>query len=169
MATAETINEWSPIVTKQTKFAVWKSTLVVNDNGESDIWTKRTPATLNPDKAFDLLLTTSQTADAQALPVRLWGGWSDDFVLAGDTTTVAATNGVQIGQVLDDCVLSVTNGILFHFDPDSPVANVVTIAAVASGLKVRIPKMPYYILHFDGGSTLAASTTYTLWLIQKKL
>lgn len=169
MATARTINEWSPIVTKQSKFSIWKTTLVINDNGESDIFTKRTPNGLDMDKPFDILVQTSQTADAQALPVKLWGGFSDDFALAGDTTTVAATNGALIKQLLDDCVLSVTNPILFHCDPDSPVADVVTIAAVATGLKVRIPKLPYYILHFDGGSTLAASTTYTIWLVQKKV
>ena len=170
MATARTINEWSPVVTKQNKFVIWKTTLVMNDNGESDIFTKRTPETLDPSKPFDIMFYASNTPDGSALPVALWGGWSDDFALTGDTTTVAATNGVYIKQVMDNAVTAIsTLPFLLHFDPELPVADVVTVAAIASGFKVRVPKMPYYILHFDGGSTLTASITYTLYLIQKKV
>lgn len=169
MATARTVNEWSPVVTQQNKFMVWSTTLVMNDNGESDIFTKRTPKELDPDKPFELIFYASNTPDGSALPVKLWGGWADNFALAGDTTTVAATNGVAIKQIMDNCVTAITT-LPFHinFDPDLPVAEVVAVASIASGFKVRPPKFPFYIFHFDGASTLTASITYTLYLIQKK-
>ena len=50
------------------------------------------------------------------------------------------------------------------FDPELPVANVVTVAAIANGLKVRTPIAPYYAFNLDGGGTLNATTiTWTIF------
>ena len=43
-------------------------------------------------------------------------------------------------------------------DPDLAVADVVTVAAITTGLKVKIPKAPYYAFNCDGGGTLNATT-----------
>ena len=140
----------------------------MNDNGESDIFTKRTPKTLDPSKPFSVAVQFSNTPDGAGLPIKLWAGFADDFALSGDTTTVAATNGFQVKQILDVAEGAVTNPYVIYCDPQLPVADVVAVASIGSGLKVRTPELPYFIVHFDGASTLTASISYYIWIIQKK-
>lgn len=133
---------------------------------ENDAYTLKTPSFLDTSKQWSLLFKFAATPDGSALPVDLWGGWSDSFALSGDGATVAATDGVQIKQVLDDCVLAVAPLVYeITFDPELPVADVVTVAAIGSGLKVRTPIFPHYAINFDGASTLNA-TNVDLWIVQ---
>ena len=43
-------------------------------------------------------------------------------------------------------------------DPELAVADVVTVSAIGTGLKVKIPNAPYYAFNLNGASTLAAVT-----------
>lgn len=133
---------------------------------ENDAYTLKTPKFLDTTKQWTLLIKFAATPDGTGLPVDLWGGYSDSFALSGDGASVAATDGFQIGQVLDDAVLAVDPLVYqITFDPNLPVANVVTVSAIASGLKYRIPILPHYAINFDGASTLN-NTNVDLYIIQ---
>jgi hypothetical protein len=151
-----------------------KNSMIITCNvafttAENDAYTLKTPADLDPTKQWTLLLKCAATPDGQALPLDLWGGYTSSFALTGDSTTVAATDGVKIKQVFDDVVLAVTPLIYeFTFDPILPVADVVTVAAIGSGAKVRIPVLPYYAFNLNGGSTLnATNADFTIIQVQR--
>jgi hypothetical protein len=87
--------------------------------------------------------------------------------LSGDAGTVAAADGSNYKVIYDDVVLAVSPlEYSFAFDPLQQVADVVTVAAIATGNKVKIPVAPYYAFNLDGGSTLAA-VTHTFRIVQK--
>jgi len=126
---------------------------------ENDAYTLKTPKGLNTSKAFTLLLSFSGTPDGSALPLDVWIGYDDTFALSGDGASVVATNGAQFKSIFDDVVLAVSPlTYMFVLDPAQTVADVVTVAAIATGPKVRIPVAPYYAFNLDGASTLAAET-----------
>lgn len=140
---------------------------VTATTAENDAYTLKTKGGLDPRKPWQLFYYTSATPDAQALPLDLWIGFGDGFVITGDSTTVAATEGAQFKSVMDDVVLAVTPLIYtFYFDPYLAVADVVTVGAIATGLKCKIPISPFgYAFNADGGSTLAA-VTHTYKIVQ---
>lgn len=151
-----------------------KNTMIVTCNvafttGENDAYTLRTPADLDPTKQWSLLFKATATPDGQALPLDIWGGYSSSFALSGDGANVVATDGVKLKQVFDDVVLAVSPLIYqFTFDPYLPVADVVTVSAIATGLKVRIPVLPYYAFNLNGGSTLnATNADFTIVQVQR--
>lgn len=138
---------------------------VVSTTAENDAYTLKTPKDggFDPSKPWTLLYFASATPDAQALPFDLWIGYDDSFVIAGDGGTVAATSalGSNYVSIMDDVVLAVTPiAYSWQMDPNLAVADVVTVAAIATGLKVKVPVAPYYAFNLDGGSTLAAVTHY---------
>jgi hypothetical protein len=142
---------------------------VTATTAENDAYTLKTPIELDTTKPWSLSLECSATPDGAALPLDLWIGWSDLFALSGDGANVVSTvNSVRTGakykQIFDDVVLAVTTlNYVFHFDPELAVADVVTVAAIASGPKVKIPVAPYYAFNLNGGSTLNAHTaTWTI-------
>lgn len=162
---ALTQGAWITQVSKDSGFYITKCNVAFT-TAENDAYTLKTPEFLDTNRQWTLLIKFAATPDGSALPVDLWGGYGDSFALSGDGATVAATNGVLIKQVLDDCVLAVDPVVYsITFDPELPVADVVTVAAIGSGLKVRIPKFPHYVINFDGGSTLNA-TNVDLYIIQ---
>lgn len=163
---ALTQNVWTKKSVNNDKNAVFTCT-VVSTTAENDAYTLPTPRELDTNRPFTLLYKASATPDGQALPLDVWGGYSDSFALSGDGSTVAATDGFLIKQVFDDVVLAVDPLVYgIYFDPDLPVADVVTVAAIGSGPKVRIPKgLPYLAFNLDGGSTLAAAT-HTFVIVQ---
>tara|TARA_R110000824_G_scaffold111891_9_gene260727 strand:- start:1017 stop:1502 length:486 start_codon:yes stop_codon:yes gene_type:complete len=132
---------------------------VAQTAAEKDAYTLKTPTSLNTDEAWTLSLTFSGTPDGTALPVDLWMGYGDDFAISGDHTTVAATSGGEFKTIMDDVVLAV-GGLeyVWLMDPDLAVADVVTVAAIATGLKVKIPRAPYYAINLDGAGALLAVT-----------
>jgi len=131
---------------------------------ETDAYTLKTPKQLDGSKPFMLFIASAATPDGQALPFKMWVGFSESFVVSGQGASVVATDGAYWKQLSDDVVLAVTtvkHGFLI--DPNLAVADVVTVAAIATGLKVKSPKVPYFAFHLDGGSTLAATnTTFTI-------
>ena len=144
------------------------SCTVASTTAENDAYTLKTPANLETDKPWTLFYSASATPDGQALPLDLWIGYSDSFALSGDGANVVATGtGSNYKSIMDDVVLAVSPiAYSFAFDPDQAVADVVTVAAIATGLKVKVPIAPYYAFNLDGGSTLAAAT-HTFIIVQK--
>lgn len=145
---------------------VLKSTCtVVSTTAENDAYTLKTSANLNPNLPWTLFYSSSATPDGQALPLDLWIGYKDSFALSGDGANVVATGtGSNYKSIMDDVVLAVSPiSYSWQMDPDLAVADVVTVAAIATGLKVKVPVAPYYAFNLDGGSTLAAAThTFTI-------
>lgn len=140
---------------------------VVSTTAENDAYTKKTPKELDVTKPWTMIYSAAATPDGQALPLDIWIGYSDSFALSGDGANVVATGtGSNYKQIFDDVVLAVTPiGYSFQIDPNLAVADVVTVAAIATGPKVKVPVAPYYAFNLDGGSTLAA-TTHTFTIIQ---
>ncbi len=137
-----------------------------------DTYTLKTPAnTVDGTKPFSIFVMAAGTLDAQAVPFNLWVGYKDNFALSGDTPTLAQNGGYYV-QLSDDIVLAVDTtapiGVqhIFHIHPDLGVANVVTIAAIASGYKVNVPPSPYYSFAVDGGSAVSADLI-TINLVQR--
>lgn len=141
------------------------SCTVLPATDRTDAFTLKTPTALDPRKPWLLGLTFSGTPDGQALPVDLWIGTGDTAALSGDgSTTLVATKCAEYKSIMDDCRTAVS-GLMFTWlmDPNLAVADVVTVAAIATGLKIKTPIAPYYIFNLDGGSTLAAETaTWTI-------
>lgn len=131
---------------------------------ENDAYTLKTPKELDTSKPFTVALVFDGTPDGQALPIDIWIGWGDDFVLSGDGANVVATNGAKFKQIFDDCVLAVSPLVYtFLIDPTLIVADIVTVGAIATGLKVKVPPVPYFAFNLNAGSTLAAQTaTWTI-------
>jgi len=131
---------------------------------ENDAYTLKTPKALNPSKPWQLIVSFDDPPDGSALPIDLYVGWDEDFKITGDGATVSADYGVKYKQILDDCKAGAT--LCFNMDPTSTIADVVTIAAVGSGLKVKPPIAPFYAFNLNGGSTLSATTV--MWKIIQK-
>ena len=136
---------------------------VAATTAENDAYTLKTPKALDPTKPWTLIVETSAASDGAALPLDLWVGYSDSFALSGNSTTVAATDGINYKQITDDIGYSAASSACFYFDPNQAVADVVAIADIATGYKVKVPIAPYYAFNLDGSSTLAVHTaTYTI-------
>ena len=118
---------------------------------------------LNPYKAFSLIYYAADTPDGQALPLDIWISWDGHTEISGDNSTVACAVGAKFKQIFDDVVLAIDDtplAYVWNLDPDLAVADVVTVSAIATGPKVKIPSVPYYAFNANGGSTLAATTHY---------
>ena len=130
----------------------------------TDTYTLKTPKnTIDGSRPWTLFLEFAATPDGEALPVDIWLGYEDDFVLSA-TNPAVATHGASYKQITDDCILAVSP--LAHswlIDPNLRDADVVTIGAIASGLKVQIPAAPYYAFALNGGSALV--DTLATWRI----
>ncbi len=132
----------------------------------TDTYTLKTPKdTIDGSRPWNLFLSFAASPDAEALPVDIWLGYEDDFVLSGTGASVVATHGAMYKQITDDCRLAVANTSAHSWlmDPNLRDADVVTIGAIASGLKVMIPPAPYYVFALDGGSALV--DTLATWRI----
>ena len=127
-----------------------------------DISTLKTPTTLNPRKPWTLFYQASATPDGQALPMDLFIGFDSDFSVTANNDA-AATSGGFYKQIFDDVVLAITASNLWYnwlMDPELAVADVVTVAAIATGPKIKIPVAPYYAFNCNGGSVLPAVSHY---------
>jgi len=142
-------------------FGIWTGTATTDANNEVN-WSLKTPVELNTSAPWSLIVAASAAQDGAAAPLMLWGGYSDDFALAGTTARATATDGVQLGELTDDIgYAAAVAGVNFNMTPGSSgLANIVTIAAVATGMRFNVPIFPYYgfELHSDDGGVLAAHT-----------
>lgn len=113
---------------------------VVSTTAENDAYTLRTPKDIDVSKPYTLLYFASATPDGQALPPDIWIGYGADFALSGDGANVVATSGAKFKQMFDDVVLAVAPLVYtFKVQPDLAVADVVTVAAIATGPKGGSP------------------------------
>jgi hypothetical protein len=135
---------------------------------ENDAYTLKTPVSLDGSKAWTLHVNTAgATLDGSALPVDVWGGWSDDFALTGDAGTVAATDGGETRSAVIDDVKGVANAVIV--DPSYTGAAVQSTLAGVRGI-VNAGVYPYYAINLDGASTLAAATcTFKIVQAQTKV
>ena len=147
---------------------IYKATCaVVSTTGENDAYTLKTPANLDGSKEWTLFYQASGTPDGSALPLEVFVGFTDNFVVTGDAGTIGATDGSVFKDIFDDVVLAVAPLIYsWKMSPNLGVADVVTVAAIASGAKVNMPVAPYYAFNLNGASTLAA-VTHTFTITQK--
>jgi hypothetical protein len=157
---ALTQSEWA-VKTVEEKLVM--QCTVTCTTAENDAYTKATPRDLDTKKPFILILSTSAALDGAAVPLDVWVGYDPSFALSGNDSTVAATFGHKFQQITDDNGYAVASTAVFFFDPNLPVAQVVTIAAIATGYKVRTPCAPRLAFNLNGGSTLLACTaTFTI-------
>lgn len=147
--------------TESTVNGLYRATCnVAYTTAETDAYTLKTPDGLDTSRSWSMITAAAATPDAQAVPLDIWVGHDSDFVLSGQGASVVATNGGNYANVTDDCVLAVTTvEHVFLFDPYLAIADVVTVAAIATGYKMKIPVAPYYAFNLDGGSTLAATNS----------
>ena len=139
---------------------------VIANSANNDAYTLKTSTDLDPTKPWTLFYTSSATGDSEAVPLEVWAGYSSSFAITGNNTTIGATDGCRIQQVLDDVVLAVAPiSYVFDIDPDLAIAPVITVAAIATGFKIKVPVAEYYAFNINGGSTLAAAT-HTFRIIQ---
>lgn len=164
---AQTQTAWTE--TSINGYTVLSSTATTDASNEVN-WSLKTPKSLDTTKPWSLIVSASAAQDGAAAPLMIWGGYSDDFALAGTTARATATDGVQIGELTDDLGYGgAVAGMNFAMTPGSSgLANVVTIAAVATGMRHNLPIFPYYAFELmaDDAATLLAHTL-TFKIIQK--
>lgn len=163
---ALTQGNWTPQKTDDSKLQVWKCNVAFTTS-ENDAYTKPIPKSIDTNRQYTLMIKFAATPDAVALPLDLWLGYGDSFELSGDGSSVTATNGFNFKQLFDDVVGAVSTAYQFTLDPELPVADVVTVAAISSGAKVRIPKGFRAVFNLDGASTLNA-TNCDFYVIQTR-
>jgi len=164
---ALTQNPWTFINSADGKFMIATCTTAC-DTTLLDEYTLKTPKELDTRRPYTLTVSHAATKDAQAIPLDIWVGWTDDFVITGNNTTVGSTSGAKYKRLTDDCVEAVTTlKRTFLIDPDFAGTEVVAVANVANGYKIRGCPAPYHAYHLDGGSALSADLT-TWVIIQAK-
>jgi hypothetical protein len=162
---ANTIVDWTP-TSSPNGYTIYTSTITV-DTANVVAWTKKTPQEFDTSKPAILTVTLDTALDSQATPLALYYGYTKDAALSG-TAAVTETNAAYGVQLLDDggyATPTVTRAI--QLDPNLAVANVVTLAAVATGLKVKTVPAPYFLFNFTAGSGTLLGAVITLKLIQK--
>ena len=164
---AQTQTAWT--TTHLRGFKVYSSTSTTDTANDSN-WSLKTPKALDATRPWSLIISASAAQDGAAAPIIIWGGYTEDFALAGTAGRATATDGVQLGELTDDLgYAGAVAGMNFAMTPGSSgLANVVTIAALATGMRHNVPIFPYYAfeLHSDDGGVLAAHTL-TFRIIQK--
>ncbi len=122
---------------------------------ENDAYTLKTPKGLDVTRKWTLFVAASAAADGATLPFDLWIGNAEDFVISGNDSNVTAVNGAMWKVITNDILLAVTTvEHVFLMDPYQATADVVTLAAIATGYKLKIPIVPYYAFNLDGGGAL---------------
>jgi|APSaa5957512622_1039677.scaffolds.fasta_scaffold27123_3 hypothetical protein len=164
---AQTVSNWTTV--ELNGFLIHTCTAYTDANNEVN-WTKKTPDSLDTTKPWSMVVAASAAQDGAAAPLMIWGGYDSDFALAGTTARATATSGVQIGELTDDLgYAAAVAGMGFNMTPGtSGLADIVTIAAVATGMRFNVPIFPYYAFELmaDDAATLLAHTL-TFKIIQK--
>ena len=120
---------------------------------ENDSYTLKTPTDLDGSRPWTLVANAAgATLDASTLPVEIWLGTSSSAALSGDDAPTG-TDAYNFKNIIADVKAAVGTCIC---DPNLNTADVANV-------HVKVPSAPYYILHLDGASTLAAETC--TWII----
>jgi len=164
----QTISAWSGDTVNGV--SIYTCTAYTDANNEVN-YTLRTGDWLDPSKPWSLVVSADAAQDGAAAPLMVWGGFADDFAISGTTARCTATNGAQIGELTDDLgYAAAVGGMNFKMTPSSSgLADVVTIAAVASGMRFNMPVFPYYAFELmaDDAVTLLAHTL-TFKIVQNR-
>lgn len=148
---ALTMGAWTEGTTVNGKFAVWSCTVTATTS-ESDIYTLKTPAGLDGTKKWTVFVNTAAaTLDdtAVAMPVDIYGGFSDSFAV-GTGGAISLTDGCLL---IADVIADVRTAMgAYTFDPEN------TAAAA---------KCPYYAILIDGASVVSAGSC-TFKIVQGK-
>lgn len=163
---ALTQGEWIQQVGGDSNLQIWKANVAFT-TAENDAYTKPIPLSIDTTRQYTLLVQAAATPDGQALPIDIWLGYGNSFALSGDSSSVVATDGFKYKELLNDGVLAVATPYGITIDPELPVADVLAVASIGSGLKVRIPKGFRAAFNLNGGSTLNA-TNCNFWVIQSR-
>ncbi len=141
---------------------------VLADSSLRDAYTLKMPAgKIDGTKPFSVYQSAASDPDASSLPVEIWIGYADAFILSDDHTSLAVTYGAMSKQLNDNCRGAVTtNEYVYLIHPDLGVADVVAVTNIATGFKANVPPAPYYVLCLNGGSSLAA--VVTTWRVVQK-
>ena len=161
---AQTVGAWTK---KTVKGQLVMQCEVTTDAANEVLWTLKTPDELDTRKPWTLIVAASAAQDGAAAPLMLWGGYDSDFVLSGTTARATAISGAQLGELTDDLVYAAAvAGMAFKMTPGSSgLADIVTIAAVATGMRFNVPVMPYYAFELmadDAVTLLAHTLTFTI-------
>jgi len=153
---ALTIGSW----TEKTVNGFYHTTCnVAFTTSEQDAYTLKTPKGLDVTRAWTLIVASAADPEGQALPMDLWIGSDEDFVVSGDDPATA-TSGALWKEITSDIRLAVTTvEHVFIMDPYLSTADVVTIGTILTGYKLRIPIVPYYALAFNAATALVATNT----------
>jgi hypothetical protein len=160
---ANTVSEWS---NKSCNGKAVYGCTILCDTANVVAWTKKTPKELNTAKPFTAIISFDTALDSGATPLALYVGYTDSAALSG-TAATSVSDAAYAVQVLDDC--GYTNPTVpktIVFNPQQAVADVVTIAAVATGLKVKNPIAPYLFFNFTAYSGTLLGATITIKIIQ---
>ena len=87
-----------------------------------------------------------------------------DFESLGKKYGICACHHIHSADFMTQSAL-VLDEILFDIDPDLSIAPVITVAAIATGFKIKVPVAEYYAFNLNGASTLNA-VTHTFRIIQ---
>ena len=145
------------------------SCTVLADTANWNAYTYKLPQGLDVRKPWSLQMYFSGDISGSGTPaLYLWGGYDTDFQVAntaGMTAVSTATSGAGKIKLLDNVATIIsTLPLTIQMTPNvaglSSVADIVTVAAIATGPKVRIPVLPFYAVGIDGGAVLAAVTGY---------
>jgi hypothetical protein len=162
---ANTLSAWTQKKTGDDKLKMFQCTCLI-DTANVVAWTYRTPSLLDTSKPWTLIFSADTATDTQATPLTIYGGYTTSSAITG-TAAVTASNCVLIGTVIDDCCYTTpTVAKAVAFDPNSAVADVVTVAAVATGLKMKIPAMANYLFVITAGSGTLLGATVTFTIVQ---
>ena len=161
---AQTISTWTTSSVNQRLIA--QCTALTDANNEVN-YTYKTPKELDPTRPWTLVVAASAAQDGAAAPLMIWGGYAEDFAISGTTARCTATHGAQIGELTDDLgYAAAVTGMSFNMVPGSSgLANIVTIAAVATGMRFNVPVYPYYAFELmadDAATLLAHTLTFTI-------
>lgn len=161
---AQTVGAWTEKTVGD--FTIFTCT-VTTDASNEILFTNKTPDNLDTSRPWTLIIAASAAQDGAAAPVALHIGYDTDFALAGTTARATVTSGAMYGNITDDLgYAAAVPGMAFQMVPSSSgLANIVTIAAVATGMRFNVPVAPYYAFELyaaDGATLLAHSLTYTI-------
>ena len=162
---AQTVGNWS---TPKTVNGRMITTCDVTTDATNEIlFTKKTPKELDGNKPWTLIISADAAQDGAAAPVALHVGYADNFALAGTTARATVTSGARYGNITDDLgYAAAVPGMAFQMTPSSSgLANIVTIAAVATGMRFNVPVAPYYAFELyaaDAATLLAHTLTFVI-------
>ena len=136
---------------------------VTSTTGETDTYTLKTPertdaSSFDPTKSWALIVNAAATDISDGTDVvDIWAGYSDSFVMSGDSTTTTATDGVEIGSAVITGVSDAVGvcivdpnffGTKVQGNPGTPVEG-----------HVNVGTAPYYAINVDGGAARKAADT----------